>query len=169
MVHFPATLLAGFSAVHCRFVQHRRGVEVEHFLPALSAGVPAPRIGQQGDDRVVQVGRLALGVASAAYRAEWGAGKYGLAGPGAVAVEVGEVVQAPFGAEHQQHFAAHVQFTAKYHDAVAGGEHRGALAGEDVDALVRAGAPPGFVPEALRMPVPAAGVLHGHAKPLRCE
>ena len=144
-------------------------VKVEDFLPPLGAVVPAPGVGQQGDDGVVQVGWFATGVAGVADAAEWAAGQYGLAGQGAVVGEVGEVVQAPLGAEHEQYVAADAEFAAEQHQAVGRGDDRGAVAGEDVDALVGAGAAPGFEPEALRVPVTRAGALYRHLQPLRGE
>jgi hypothetical protein len=96
----------------------------------------------------VQVGWFAAGVTGIANAADAAAGQYRLAGQGTVVVEVGEVVQVPFGAEHQDDFAAHVDLAAEQHQAVGWGHYWGA-----------------FEPEALLVPVTSGGALHRHAQP----
>lgn len=49
------------------FPQKFNRVEVKHFLPALAVAIPAPRVGECGDDGIVQVGRLPGGIARIAH------------------------------------------------------------------------------------------------------
>ncbi len=99
---YPAIPVNDFSSAR----QHRIGIEVEHFLPTLGAGVGQPGIGQQGDDRVVQVGRLAARVAGGSDRTQAGTGEDRLARIGVEAIEMGVVMQAPLGRQHQDDLAA---------------------------------------------------------------
>ena len=61
--------------------------------------------------------------------------------------------------------AAEGDLPAIEHQAVAGGAYGGAAAGEDVDALVHSGAPPGLEPEGSRIPVAGTGAFDGYPRP----
>lgn len=118
--------------------------------------------GKDGLDGVVEVGRFAFGVAGIAYGADDTAMGYHAQGVGTNFMQVGVIMQSPFGAEDHNEVAAKPVLACADDEAGGSGVNIGAFLCEDIDSFVGDGFSPGEDPKGMLVIAVAGGAFDGH-------